>query len=157
MKSWAVFDDDGHCVSVITSRIAATVEAVEVTPGTKPNDIWRNPRTERVENRREGRIALPAIVRVGDDVRTAIPSGCHVLVNGERQDREIVIDTASPGRVRVQLRGRLKGEMDIEVRSWREERIAAYPSVKEQLEMMVELGFDGWRDAMLAIRAKYPK
>ncbi len=36
-------------------------------------------------------------------------------------------------------------------------RKAAYPKIEEQLDMLYHQGYDGWRDAIQAIKDQYPK
>lgn len=46
---------------------------------------------------------------------------------------------------------------DIPEKSYEEKRIAEYPHIYEQLDMLYHLGYDGWKEKIKQIKDKYPK
>jgi hypothetical protein len=158
--STAYFDEDGVCRMVAEGSAAVDgfAHSRPVAWGTRPNDITINLATGRVNKSKAPTLKIPEAVPLGEPLVIALPDGVVAEVNGERHRGSLTIDAGTAGRkLRVELHGRERGTFDIEVRGYAEERRAEYPPIADQLDMIVNLGVEGYRAEMQKVKAKFPK
>lgn len=156
----AFFDDEGVCRYIMQGHgepPQAYPFSAPVRPGTRPDDVFFNRATGRPNKSKPPSIALPNVVAAGETFTMAVPEGTVAEVDGVLHKGEISIDTAVPRRVVVELHGKERGTFHVDVRGYAEERKAEYPPIPDQLDMIVNLGIEGYRAEMQKVKAKFPK
>ncbi len=160
MTTFAYFDEHGICARTVTGRPADVDEGgIEVPDGTLPRDVWWNGRkavpTKAVD------LALPATLPLGGKpMRVKVPSKTIALVNGAVAETPLVITPDATGSIHIELRGRCTAQHAIEVRSYAEQRAAAYPPLTELADAIVKgepEALEAYIEKCRAVKARFPK
>lgn len=153
MSAYAVFNERGDCQLVIRSKEAPPEGALPVEESASANEIclYRG----AVLARRKVDVALPSVIEVGQEIALPDFHGSYWKANGLPDAKSIVGD--APTMIYLTLHGLCMFEAAIEVRSFAEQRRAAYPSLVDQLDMIYHGGLDEWRQQIEAIKSRYPK
>lgn len=157
------FDRNGICRSITDGAFPYEPPAFTamVPEDMLPAQLWydasANVVTEAVDIDLQAEWDLPASIAVGEQLTRAVPAGCVAAVNGEAQPHIATISLDYAGPILIDLLGRLRGSVIVQARTWVEERVAAYPSVPDQLDIIYHQGVDGWKAAIDEVKAAFPK
>ena len=101
---------------------------------------------------------IPDVVKKDDVVTFTVPADCYVLVNGTKHTLgNITVDTSEVNGIVISVKGKLKYEKFLRVKTYYENRMVEYPSIKDQLDEIYHNGIDGWKAKIKAVKDKYPK
>lgn len=91
-------------------------------------------------------------------VMTKLAPGTNWVVSGEKYEEilwfEQEVEKPSEEQVQTELQNLIS---DWENKNYRLQRQFEYPSVKDQLDMLYHVGYDGWKEAINNVKQKYPK
>lgn len=48
-------------------------------------------------------------------------------------------------------------QAEINANEYKQQRVSAYPSIADQLDLLYHGGMDAWREAITAVKQEYPK
>lgn len=154
MKLLAFFNQYGDCINIISG--AHDLDGgVEVPPGTLPESIWLNSDTGEVQSREPCPVEFKSAYSVGEEIDFTTPNGSVALVHGEKVTGVRAFD--APQRLALEVVGKFYLSQRIEIRSYAEERRAAYPSIADQLDKIYHEGVDAWRADIQAVKEQFPK
>ena len=74
--------------------------------------------------------------------------------------RVVNLQTGKESRKRLTEKDKAQQKIDAEKKKptrYRDQRALAYPSVKDQLDMIYHKGFDAWKEVITEVKNKYPK
>jgi hypothetical protein len=169
MTRWARFDDDGICLWIVSLKPDVDGDeeeekVIEVPEGVLPDDIWFD--GSEVVLSEDLDITIPRTLPVSlTPFSLTLPEDTIGFIEGESYRGSVEIPTAEPRSVTIDLRGKYRGRYRIEVRSYTEERLEAYPPVKDQLDAIwkalevMDLPKDAkaMLDSIQAVKTRYPK
>lgn len=155
----AFFDEHGRCRLVHSSGRFETElpHAAPVPAGSLPADLWFDVDTQQVRQTSpadaQAALGIPEVIEAGVPVEITVPDGCVALINGREYvgTAEVAVEAGAP----VYLLGRLTGRATL--KTYVEARIAAYPSIPDQLDVIYHRGLEGWRADIAAVKARFPK
>jgi hypothetical protein len=161
---YGYFDGDGICCMISTQSLDDSPYAfeAEIEDEGKPSDFWLNPttqeviRTWKIEDIK-GLVGAVDTMNINQDYHLTIPDNCVLEIDGSRYYGTATLNFDSPKKVFVFLKGAQVGDCVVSVNSYVEDRVAAYPTVQEQLDMLYHLGFDQWKTAIAKIKQQFPK
>lgn len=160
----AYFDVDGVCV-LITNVLSLDYNypyIAEVPDEGKPSDFWYNVEIETYEKTLEvdnlvDLLGVSATVPTSQPINFEIPACCVLEINGIRFKGINSLSFDNPTQILFRLLGKQVGECIVNVNSYVENRLHAYPSMQEQLDMLYHLGYDEWRAVITQIKEQFPK
>jgi hypothetical protein len=160
----AYFDSDGVCIVATTYPLAEHdyPYVAGIPDEGKPSDYWFNAASSTVEETLKvdslaDELGLLETYEVGSPVSLTVPDNCVVEIHGIRYSGNVTVTFDEPIKTFVRLLGQKHGEALVSVNSYVENRQAIYPTAEEQLDMIYNLGLDGWKRAIAHIKNQYPK
>jgi len=102
-------------------------------------------------------LAIPAEVRVGDDLSFTVPDDSYAVIDGQIFIDHVLIDTSQPRIGQIFICGSHKGQYNFEIKGYVENRVAAYPPIGEQLDYIYHNGYEAWYQMITDIKNQYPK
>ena len=153
MTTFAYFNGYGDCLYTIEA-VEPPAGGIGIADGVDPATIWRDPMTGNIEAREPCPVMFADSYEVGEEIDFSLPSGAVALIDGEKVTGRIAF--SAPRRFGLQIVGRYRLEKIISIVSYSEQRAAAYPPIREQLDMLYH-DPQAWRAAVAAVKAAYPK
>jgi len=161
---YGYFDADGICLAISTNELESPnyIYQISVPDDGTPSDFWYDISKKRVVSTQQGfellkMLSCPAVMKLGESYTLNIPENCVLEVDGTRYKKQVTLTYNIPRKVLLFVKGPWVGDVVVDVNSYIEDRLTAYPTVQEQLDMLYHLGFDAWKAEITKIKEKYPK
>jgi len=151
MTTYAKFNEDGDCLTVIGAK-EPEPGFVRVPDGSTPDGLWKNAKGI-IKTRTD--YQFDDAVRVGH-VWTALQvPHSRAYVNGEPV--KFPYTFAEAGQVIVEVKGLYRLMKFVQVNGYVADRLAAYPSIQEQLDTLFHGGYDEWKATIQEVKDQFPK
>lgn len=118
-------------------------------------DFWIN--EGRPEQRQDADLVIPDSVNVGDDLSFTLPANTFFDFAGARYSGEVTLPTNVVKVYYINLQGAYRGQYTVFVKSYVENRVAAYPTYGEQFDYIYHNGYEAWYQMITDIKNQYPK
>ena len=120
-----------------------------------PEDFWIN--DGQPEQRQDAALSIPDSVNIGDDLSFTLPANTFFEIGGTRYSGEVTLPTNVVTIHYINLQGAYRGSYAVFVKSYVENRVAAYPSYGDQFDYIYHNGYDAWYQMITDIKNHYPK
>lgn len=161
---YAYFDLDGVCLVISTDAIDEHTYPYEklVPDDGKPSDYWYDSVKDRISSTQPvidllKMIGAKPVLKIEEIYTFNIPDNCVLEIDGTRYKNQVTMKFDIPRKIIFFLKGLWVGDVTADVNSYIEDRLTAYPSVEDQLDMLYNLGFDAWKAEISRIKDKFPK
>lgn len=118
-------------------------------------DFWIN--NGKPEQRQDATLSIPDSVNIGDNLSFTLPANTFFEVGGIRYFGEVTLPTNVVTIHYINLQGAYRGSYSVFVKSYVENRVAAYPSYGDQFDYIYHNGYEAWYQMITDIKNQYPK
>ena len=119
------------------------------------SDFWIN--NSQPEPRQDAALAIPDAVNLNDDLTFTLPANTFFEIGGVRYSGTVTLPTDAVTVHYINLMGAYRGQYTVFVKSYVENRVAAYPTYGEQFDYIYHNGYDAWYQMITDIKNQYPK
>lgn len=97
------------------------------------------------------------IFTIGDAIHSLRPDA-EFSISGDNYDQIEWYSENIPKPTLQEIDAELqKLQAEYDRKSYQRQRVDAYPSIEEQLDLMFHGGYDAWKTAIQAVKDQYPK